>query len=243
MTVPLNPECLEQGLFQTQKQVLRGSKSSKGKEPELLKSFDATRFVSWEAQQHFKSEIIQKATDEKGVDRGSLIGKCQIWLSWRSCVASGKFFLNSCGSLCDLPEHEYLVCMVWGKESDVTLMAGPKFRVDRTSIGIEVREPARMTLMKWKSCPITQDTMGLSWEERFHSLETQVLMKDQFANYVVQKVLENCDDQQLELILNRIKVHLNALKKYTYGKHIVARVEKLVAAGERRISFLASYST
>uniref|UniRef100_A0A2P2MG16 PUM-HD domain-containing protein n=1 Tax=Rhizophora mucronata TaxID=61149 RepID=A0A2P2MG16_RHIMU len=66
----------------------------------------------------------------------------------------------------------------------------------------------------------------------------QVMMKDQFANYVVQKVLETCDDHQLELILSRIKAHLNALKKYTYGKHIVARVEKLVAAGERRISFL-----
>nr|ABW81162.1 PMpt5-1 [Capsella rubella] len=59
----------------------------------------------------------------------------------------------------------------------------------------------------------------------------QAMMKDQFANYVVQKVLETCDDQQRELILTRIKVHLNALKKYTYGKHIVARVEKLVAAG------------
>ncbi|CAI9092501.1 OLC1v1027756C1 [Oldenlandia corymbosa var. corymbosa] len=70
----------------------------------------------------------------------------------------------------------------------------------------------------------------------------QVMMKDQFANYVVQKVLETCDDQQLELILNRIKVHLNALKKYTYGKHIVARVEKLVAAGEKRIGILSSYS-
>ncbi|KAM7256246.1 hypothetical protein ACFE04_011987 [Oxalis oulophora] len=63
----------------------------------------------------------------------------------------------------------------------------------------------------------------------------QAMMKDQFANYVVQKVLETCDDQQRELILSRIKVHLNALKKYTYGKHIVARVEKLVAAGERRM--------
>ncbi|GKV28409.1 hypothetical protein SLEP1_g37472 [Rubroshorea leprosula] len=69
----------------------------------------------------------------------------------------------------------------------------------------------------------------------------QVMMKDQFANYVVQKLLETCDDQQLELILNRIKVHLNALKKYTYGKHIVARVEKLVAAGERRISILTPH--
>lgn len=57
------------------------------------------------------------------------------------------------------------------------------------------------------------------------------MMKDQFANYVVQKVLETCDDQQREMILKRIKAHLNTLKKYTYGKHIVARVEKLVAAG------------
>ncbi|GMI92167.1 pumilio 2 [Hibiscus trionum] len=64
----------------------------------------------------------------------------------------------------------------------------------------------------------------------------QAMMKDQFANYVVQKVLETCEDQQRELILSRIKVHLSALKKYTYGKHIVARVEKLVAAGERRIA-------
>nr|GMD22468.1 pumilio homolog 2-like [Ipomoea batatas] len=64
----------------------------------------------------------------------------------------------------------------------------------------------------------------------------QAMMKDQFANYVVQKVLETCSDQQRELILSRIKVHLNALKKYTYGKHIVARVEKLVAAGERRMA-------
>ncbi|RRT56278.1 hypothetical protein B296_00037593 [Ensete ventricosum] len=65
------------------------------------------------------------------------------------------------------------------------------------------------------------------------------MMKDQFANYVVQKVLETCDDQQRELILSRIKVHLNALKKYTYGKHIVARVEKLVAAGVSEIFFPA----
>ncbi|KAI7984485.1 hypothetical protein LOK49_LG15G01351 [Camellia lanceoleosa] len=70
----------------------------------------------------------------------------------------------------------------------------------------------------------------------------QAMMKDQFANYVVQKVLETCDDQQRELILSRIKVHLNALKKYTYGKHIVARVEKLVAAGERRIAAQSTHS-
>ncbi|CAH8322120.1 unnamed protein product [Eruca vesicaria subsp. sativa] len=63
----------------------------------------------------------------------------------------------------------------------------------------------------------------------------QAMMKDQFANYVVQKVLETCDDQQREHILNRIKVHLSTLQKYTYGKHIVARVEKLITAGEKRM--------
>ncbi|CAN0854310.1 Pumilio homolog 2 [Linum grandiflorum] len=63
----------------------------------------------------------------------------------------------------------------------------------------------------------------------------QAMMKDQYANYVVLKVLETCEDQQLELILTRIKVHLNALKKYSFGKHTVPRVEKLVAAGERRM--------
>ncbi|CAI9114580.1 OLC1v1015334C2 [Oldenlandia corymbosa var. corymbosa] len=53
------------------------------------------------------------------------------------------------------------------------------------------------------------------------------MMKDQFANYVVQKILEISNDRQREILLNRIRVHLHALKKYTYGKHIVARFEQL----------------
>ncbi|KAL9226613.1 hypothetical protein vseg_002404 [Gypsophila vaccaria] len=81
-------------------------------------------------------------------------------------------------------------------------------------------------------CNMVNEMLGSSDDNE----PLQVMMKDQFANYVVQKVLETCDDQQLEVILSRIKNHLTALKKYTYGKHIVARVEKLVAAGERRIS-------
>ncbi|XP_015581937.1 pumilio homolog 4 [Ricinus communis] len=71
----------------------------------------------------------------------------------------------------------------------------------------------------------------------------QVMMKDPFGNYVVQKVLETCDDRSLELILSRIKIHLNALKRYTYGKHIVSRVEKLITTGERRIGMSSSFSS
>ncbi|XP_057979154.1 pumilio homolog 4 isoform X2 [Malania oleifera] len=70
----------------------------------------------------------------------------------------------------------------------------------------------------------------------------QAMMKDPFGNYVVQKVLETCDDLSRELILSRVKEHLNTLKRYTYGKHIVSRVEKLITAGERRIG-ISSFSS
>jgi len=52
-------------------------------------------------------------------------------------------------------------------------------------------------------------------------------MKDQYANYVVQKILDVVTDSQRELLVARIKPHVPALKKYTYGKHIIARLEKL----------------
>ncbi|KAI3694683.1 hypothetical protein L1987_77652 [Smallanthus sonchifolius] len=53
------------------------------------------------------------------------------------------------------------------------------------------------------------------------------MVKDQFANYVIQKVLQTCTGDQREVLLGRIKIHLNSLKKYTYGKHIVTRFEQL----------------
>ncbi|XVE98819.1 hypothetical protein REPUB_Repub03eG0141300 [Reevesia pubescens] len=54
-----------------------------------------------------------------------------------------------------------------------------------------------------------------------------IMMKDQFANYVVQKIFETCTDNQRAILLSRIRSHAHALKKYTYGKHIVARFEQL----------------
>ncbi|XP_076921724.1 pumilio homolog 5-like [Bidens hawaiensis] len=53
-----------------------------------------------------------------------------------------------------------------------------------------------------------------------------VMVKDQYANYVVQKVLRVCSGHQRASLLSRIKLHLDMLKKYTYGKHIVARFEQ-----------------
>ncbi|KAJ3363170.1 hypothetical protein GGF32_004741 [Allomyces javanicus] len=57
------------------------------------------------------------------------------------------------------------------------------------------------------------------------------MMKDQYANYVVQKMLDVVQGDQRTLLLGRIKPHLTALKKFTYGKHLISKVEKLLAAG------------
>jgi pumilio RNA-binding family len=54
-----------------------------------------------------------------------------------------------------------------------------------------------------------------------------VMMKDQYANYVVQKIIDLADDAQRRQIIDHIKPHIATLRRYTYGKHIIARIEKL----------------
>ncbi|KAI8994619.1 armadillo-type protein [Pilobolus umbonatus] len=48
------------------------------------------------------------------------------------------------------------------------------------------------------------------------------MMKDQYANYVVQKMLDVVDGEQRDLLVAKIKPHLQGLKKYTYGKHLIS---------------------
>eukprot|EP01126_Amoeba_proteus_P039893 TRINITY_DN4228_c0_g1_i6.p1 TRINITY_DN4228_c0_g1~~TRINITY_DN4228_c0_g1_i6.p1 ORF type:complete len:589 (-),score=87.47 TRINITY_DN4228_c0_g1_i6:158-1924(-) len=56
----------------------------------------------------------------------------------------------------------------------------------------------------------------------------EVMMKDQYANYVVQKILDFCEAPQRERLILMIRPHIPSLRKYTYGKHIIARLEKIV---------------
>ncbi|KAG0200727.1 mRNA binding protein puf3 [Mortierella sp. GBA30] len=70
-----------------------------------------------------------------------------------------------------------------------------------------------------------------------------LMMKDQFANYVVQKMLDVVDGEQRDVLVAKIKPHLQPLKKYTYGKHLITKVEKLMAMQESRSAldgFIAS---
>ena len=52
------------------------------------------------------------------------------------------------------------------------------------------------------------------------------MMKDQFANYVVQKMIDVADGPQRKMLLHKIRPHVSTLRKFTYGKHILAKLEK-----------------
>uniref|UniRef100_A0A1I7X9X1 Anoctamin n=1 Tax=Heterorhabditis bacteriophora TaxID=37862 RepID=A0A1I7X9X1_HETBA len=53
-----------------------------------------------------------------------------------------------------------------------------------------------------------------------------LMMKDQFANYVVQKMLDVADSAHRRKMMMAIKPHIPALRKYNYGKHIITKLEK-----------------
>ncbi|XP_023974775.1 pumilio homolog 2 isoform X2 [Physeter macrocephalus] len=52
------------------------------------------------------------------------------------------------------------------------------------------------------------------------------MMKDQYANYVVQKMIDMAEPAQRKIVMHKIRPHITTLRKYTYGKHILAKLEK-----------------
>ncbi|XP_055644551.1 maternal protein pumilio isoform X2 [Toxorhynchites rutilus septentrionalis] len=60
----------------------------------------------------------------------------------------------------------------------------------------------------------------------FNDAGLHVMMKDQYANYVVQKMIDVSEPTQRKVLLHKIRPHMSSLKKYTYGKHIIAKLDK-----------------
>ena len=56
-------------------------------------------------------------------------------------------------------------------------------------------------------------------------LETMV--RDPYANYVVQKVIDVSDERQRAAINRYVRENIVQLRRYTYGKHIIVRLEKI----------------
>ncbi|KAF3925652.1 hypothetical protein ABW21_db0208152 [Orbilia brochopaga] len=57
----------------------------------------------------------------------------------------------------------------------------------------------------------------------------QTLMKDQYGNYVIQKLLFLLDEEDKDTLIESIKPQLQNLKRFSYGKQLSA-IEKLIAS-------------
>jgi hypothetical protein len=53
------------------------------------------------------------------------------------------------------------------------------------------------------------------------------MVRDPYANYVVQKVIDVSDERQRAAIVRYVKENIVQLRRYTYGKHIIVRLEKV----------------
>ena len=55
-----------------------------------------------------------------------------------------------------------------------------------------------------------------------------LMMKDQYANYVIQRMVDVVEGTQREQMIAKIRPHIATLRKYTYGKHIINKIDKYV---------------
>ncbi|XP_026193980.1 uncharacterized protein LOC34617759 [Cyclospora cayetanensis] len=68
------------------------------------------------------------------------------------------------------------------------------------------------------------------------------LMLDRYGNYVVQRMVEVAEGKQREVLFRRLLDHLPLLRSCTYGKHIVAALDRLEVGGVSSGEALASSS-
>jgi pumilio RNA-binding family len=57
------------------------------------------------------------------------------------------------------------------------------------------------------------------------------MVRDPYANYVVQKVIDVSNETQRGAIIRYVRENIVQLRRYTYGKHIIVRLEKV--SGEK----------
>lgn len=61
------------------------------------------------------------------------------------------------------------------------------------------------------------------------TIPISLMIKDQYANYVIQKLLDVTSGPDHDRLVTAIRPHLQSLKKYAYGKHLVS-IEKLLSS-------------
>lgn len=55
-----------------------------------------------------------------------------------------------------------------------------------------------------------------------------LMMKDQFANYVLQKMLDVVEGEQRDRLLKEVRYNLGVLRKLAFGKHCLVKLERML---------------
>lgn len=90
---------------------------------------------------------------------------------------------------------------------------------------MEVKSKDKTLLMKWSSVQLMGNNNILIWFNILITADSEcplvLMMKDQYANYVVQRMLEVATEDQRNKLIETTRPHLALLKKYPYGKHLI----------------------
>jgi len=130
------------------------------------------------------------------------------------------------------------VHIIGGVKGRVLDLARHKFASNVVEKAVQYGSPAdRQSLLDEVLAPIVGTPGSTSSEGPLadpDAFPLLLMMRDQYANYVVQKMLDLLNGQQRDTLLDRIRPHLPALRKYTYGKHIIAKVDRLLVEQQQQ---------
>jgi pumilio RNA-binding family len=109
------------------------------------------------------------------------------------------------------------------KSKIVAVVRGAVMKLSQHKFASNVVEKCVTNATRSERAMLIEEVCGFG--EGAHS-NLLVLMKDQYANYVVQKMIDVAEQSQRKILMHKIRPHISTLKKYTYGKHIIAKLEK-----------------
>lgn len=110
----------------------------------------------------------------------------------------------------------------WQRSGIIHALLGKLFVLSKHKFASNVVENCFVYGSPQDRTALIQEVLG-----RHHESCLLSMVRDQYANYVVQKMIDLCDQDQLAMIVQRIKRHVPGLRKIPYGKNILTRLEKL----------------
>ncbi len=121
-------------------------------------------------------------------------------------------------------QHVLIHGTAWHKGNIVQTIRGKVLPLSKHKFASNVVEKAFAHAARSDRAILIDEVLGKSENES----PLVSMVKDQYANYVVQKMVDVVDDDQRMAIVNRIRRHVPNLRKIAYGKHIIAKIEKMI---------------